>query len=176
MDTFLMYDLYLILLFNIHFMFKQSCSKGCILIIDSIVESAVAPGIHNIWVGTVLQQDGGTFFFLTLHSLLEMHQETDHSFKELRINILQDSLSVFLKRSQSPSHCRHFNQGHLMLRSSAATYLHQTCAFVTVNGVHLTLSFDQGLHYFWVAVSAGNVEGGPVKMEGRLFRKLYSMT
>lgn len=96
-DTFLMYDLYLVLLFNIHFMFKQSCSKGCILIIDSIVESAVAPGIHNIWVGTVLQQDGGTFFFLTLHSLLELHQETDHSFKELRINILQDSLSGFFE-------------------------------------------------------------------------------
>lgn len=96
-DTFLMYDLYLILLFNIHFMFKQSCSKGCILIIDSIVESTVAPGIHNIWVGTVLQQDGGTFFFLTLHSLLELHQETDHSFKELRINILQDSLSGFFE-------------------------------------------------------------------------------
>lgn len=63
-----------------------------------------------------------------------------------------------------------------MLRSLTATYLHQTCAFVTVNSVHLTLSFDQGLHYFWVAISAGNVEGGPVKMEGRLFRKLYSMT
>lgn len=60
---------YLVSCFNVSLVRKQLCCDGDILTKDSIVEGRVALDIHEIWVGTMFQQNTGTFFLLALDSL-----------------------------------------------------------------------------------------------------------
>ena len=69
-------ELYLVPGFYIGVIGKQLCCEGYILAKDSIVESGVAIDIHDIGVGTMLQQKSCTLLFLAFYGLSVLCQET----------------------------------------------------------------------------------------------------
>ena len=49
-------------------------------------EGSVVIDVHKIWIGTMFQQNTGTFLFLALDALSVLCQKTDGKFKEFKGN------------------------------------------------------------------------------------------
>lgn len=99
------------------------------------MEGSVPTAVHYIWIGTMLQQYSGTFFFLALYGLLLLHQEIDSLVQNKHILgftycYIQMKLISFCPKHLNPS------QFDLLV----AMYLNECCAVLTVTGINLTFS------------------------------------
>ena len=64
--------MYLVPGFYIGLAGKQLCCEWYILAKDSVVESGVSTDIHDIWVGTMLEQKSCTLLFLAFYGLVSV--------------------------------------------------------------------------------------------------------